>query len=138
MQSLSIIGITNAITLTVKVAIVVLLSKLQIRICYVQEAAPVSKLSNVFYVNLIKVSWLFLSIGCVGYMVHVCVYVMFWIAFKLNLLYYRCILQTYSYHHCEIEKDNFVLFCTQAVEELMTWIELFQVNVQIVMTWIGF
>lgn len=63
---------------------------------------------------------------------------MFLIAFKLNLLYYLCILQTYSYHHCEIEKDNFVLFCTQAAEELMTWIELFQVNVQIVMTWVGF
>lgn len=131
-------GITNAIILTVKVAIVVLRSKLQILICYIQEAAPVSKLSIVFYVNLTKVSWLFLSIGCVGYMVHVCVYVMFWITFKLNLLYYLCISQTYSYHHCEIEKDNFALFCTQAAEELMTWIELFQVNVQIVMTWVGF
>lgn len=72
--------------------------------------------------SLIEVSWLLLSIDCVGYMADVHVYVMFWITFNLNLLYYLCISQTYSHHHCEMERDNFLLFYRQTADELMTWI----------------
>lgn len=106
----------------VKVAIAVPLSKLQVLVHYTQEAVAVSKLNNIFYASLIKVSWLFLFIGCIGYTVHTHVSVMFWITFSLNLTN-LCISQTYSHHHCEIEKGNFLLFYRQAVEELiLIWV----------------